>query len=65
MVGVDRSRVMNRRRVRRWVTRAVLAAVFGVAAVGLHQAGLTRMVGDVVSGIDIIWQSNTPGGDAD
>jgi hypothetical protein len=46
---------MHSRRVRRWVTRTVLAAVLGVAAVGLHQAGLGRIVGNVLQGIDVTW----------
>jgi hypothetical protein len=55
MVGVDRSRVMHRRRVRRWATRAVLAAVFGAAALGAYQAGLNRIMSDVIWVQDVIW----------
>jgi len=60
-VGVDRSRVMQRRRVRRWAARVVLAAVFAAAAVGAYQAGLSRLINDRFSGVDVVWTVVDPG----
>ena len=53
---------MNRRRVRRWASRIVLAAVFGAAAIGLHQAGWTRIASDVLWSTDVVWTVNHDSG---
>jgi hypothetical protein len=51
---------MHRRRVRRWATRVVLAAVFGAAAIGAWQAGPRMLMSDVVWGIDVVWGVTDP-----
>jgi hypothetical protein len=47
---------MHRGRVRRWTTRVVLAAVFGVAALGAWRAGTGHnLLNEIVWGIEIVW----------